>query len=430
MSDAPSSAEAPSPPRHIPTFLYIAGVWSLGVGLTVAALVVDGLRVDWTFAMVCLLAILTWWSGATTVETAVDGRVLLSFSNIVMLAAIALVGPAGAGIVGLLMGPLQRGEVPMRARVFNTGMSGTLGVLGSVAFLSTGGMRDSSDLVGAGSIIRHVGVPVLVAGLVHIAVNLVLLAGVVRLASGLPMRSQITRLLSSIGPAYLGYGIIAFLMVVLWQPAGLGPWSVLLVVAPLLVARWAFNQYAEEVKGHELALQVLVAAVEAKAPHLTGHSSRVAALSAQMAEHLGLRSHVVADIRLAGMLHDLGQTTMPTPVVRGSDAHSPALAEYPARGAAILGHLAFLRGSLDAVLRHRDVLGARAQRRYQPRDLPALVVGVADEFDLLTEVGTPDGLRLDEADAVQVVGRMPGVPAELVRALQHSLSRRRTAVTG
>lgn len=412
------------------TFLYIAVVWSLGVGLTAAALAVDGLRVDWTFAMACLLAVLTWWSGPTELETAIRGKILLSFSNIVLLASAALLGPAGAGIVGLVMGPLQRGEVPLRARVFNTGMSATLGVLGSAVFLFTGGMRDSSRLVGTTEIVRFIAVPVLVAGLVHLAVNLLLLAGVVRLAAGVPMRTQIARLLSTIGPAYLGYGFIAFLMVVLWEPAGLGPSSVVLVLAPLLVARWAYNQHAEEVKGHELALQVLVAAVEAKAPHLTGHSSRVAALSAQMAEYLGVRSHVVAEIRLAGMLHDLGQTTMPTPVVRGSDAHSPALAEYPARGAAILGHLAFLRGSLDAVLRHRQVLTGRALRRYQPRDLPALVVGVADEFDLLTEVGTPDGIRLGEGDAVETVGMMPGVPAEVLRALQHALSRRRTAVTG
>ena len=95
-------------------------------------------------------------------------------------------------------------------------------------------------------------------------------------------------------------------MVVLWGPAGLGWASVFLILPPLLVAQWAYGQYSEEVKGHERALDVLVAAVEAKAPHLVGHSGRVAELSASMAEHLGLRAQLVADVRVAGMLHDLG----------------------------------------------------------------------------------------------------------------------------
>ena len=120
--------------------------------------------------------------------------------------------------------------------------------------------------VGTWQIVREIGIPVLVADVVQFVVNLVLLAVVVRLAAGMPMRAQVGRLLGSSGPAHLGYGIIAFIMVVLWGPAGLGSASVFLILPPLVVAQWAYRQYAEEVKGHERALHVLVAAVEAKAP--------------------------------------------------------------------------------------------------------------------------------------------------------------------
>ncbi len=181
------------------------------------------------------------------------------------------------------------------------------------------------------------------------------------------MRNQMLRLLGSTGPAYLGYGAIAFLLVVLWQPARVGPASVALVLPPLLVARWAYLQYAEEFKGHERALHVLVAAVEAKAPHLTGHSERVADLSARMAEHLGLRGQVVADTRVAGMLHDLGQTTLPTPLVRGGEGTGGDLVRsYPARGAELLRDLSFLSGSLDAISRHREARLLDGRRRVRP----------------------------------------------------------------
>ncbi len=192
-------------------------------------------------------------------------------------------------------------------------------------------------LVGSWQIIRLIGLPLLMADLVQFAVNLVLVAIVVRLASGVPMREQVWRIVTTAGPAYLGYGVIAFIMVVLWGSAGLRSASVLLILPPLLVAQWAYRQYSEELKGHERALDVLVAAVEAKAPHLVGHSARVAELSASMAQHLGLRAQVVANVRVAGMLHDLGLTTLPTGLVRNTGVVGGAgLRGYPRRGARLL----------------------------------------------------------------------------------------------
>ena len=420
MSDTTTGTGAAPRRSGVATSLYITLVLCVGVGLTVAAVAVDGLRLDTTLAVMCLLAVATWWSGPTMV----GGRVLLSFSSIVMLAAIALLGPAGAGVVGLVMGPLQRGSWPLRARLFNTGMSATLGVLGSVAYLSAGGLRDSSQLRGATAILRHVGWPILVADLVHLVLNLALLAGVVRIAQGVPIRSQVASLLPTTGPAYLGYGAIAFLMVVLWEPADLGPASVLLVLPPLLVARWAYAQYAVEAKGHERALQVLVAAVETKAPHLVGHSARVAELSGHMAERLGLRGQVVADTRVAGMLHDLGLTTLPTALVRGSGpGDGVGLRSYPARGGELLQGLSFL-ASLDAISHPRAAVALPPLPGADDLALPSRIVGLADEYDLLTAVGTPDGVVLDAEEALARLRTTPAGRGDVLAALEHAVSRR------
>ncbi len=415
--DHAAGAPARSRRSGVGTAAYIGAVTVLGVGLTVAAIVVDGLVIDETFVVIALLAGLTWWSGAVVV----DGTVRLTFSSIVLLAAMALLGPAGAGLVGILMGPIQRGPVPVRARVFNTGMSACLGVLGGMAYRLAGGVADSSGLVGAQEILRQVGYPILVADLVQVAVNLLLLAGVLRLSDGVNIRPQAGRLLRTTGPAYLGYGVVAFLLVVLWQPAGLGPWSAVLVLAPLLVARWAYTQYAEEAKGHERALHVLVAAIEAKAPHLAGHSERVAELSARTAENLGLRSQSVQETRVAGMLHDLGQTSLPIGTVErvGPGSRSDPTG-YPARGADLLKDLTFLSGSLAAVAGHRNALTVDPGTH----GLPAAVVGLADEYDLLTEVGTPDGVVLAPSEALAVLRELPAAREDIVRALELALSRR------
>jgi hypothetical protein len=269
-------------------------------------------------------------------------------------------------------------------------------------------------------------VPILVADVAQVVANLLLFVGVYRVYEGGPVRSVAVRVLRSGLIANLGYGVVALLLVILWKPAGVGPASLLLVLAPLLVAHWAYVQYAEEMQARERALHVLVAAVEAKAPHLTGHSTRVADLSALMAQHLGLRTQVIADVKMAGMLHDIGQVTLPTSLVRGVRPDGMALSgTYPSRGASLLRGLSFLAGSLDAIVRHRVVL---ERRDVDAADIAPLVVGLADEFDLLTEVGTPDGTRLSREDALDRLRSAEPVRDSVLQALEQALTHRQTGV--
>ena len=400
--------------------VFVAVVFTAGLGATAAAIRIDGLVMDVALAVLLVLAVLTWWQGSIGLTT---NSVSLSFSSIVLVASMALVGPAGAGIVGILVGPLQRGKQPWRARLFNTGMFALLGVFGGVVYRAAGGVVGGAGLTGPWEIARAVGLPILVADVAQALANLLLIAMVVRLAQGVPMRTQIWRLLVTSGPNQLGYGVIAFILVVLWEPVGLGPFGVVLVLPPLLVARWAFNQYSDEVKGHERALGVLVGAVESKAPHLAGHSARVAQLSVHMAESLGLRPAVVADIRAAGMLHDLGLTTLPTATVRReSVGASVALGDYPQRGARLVQEVGFLAGSVDAVAHHREAVGSGAEGA--ALGLPALVVGLADEYDLLTEVGSPDGRVLTHDEAMAALRARSPDDHGLLPTLEQALVRR------
>ena len=400
--------------------VFVAVVFTAGLGATAAAIRIDGLVMDVALAVLLVLAVLTWWQGSIGLTT---NSVSLSFSSIVLVASMALLGPAGAGIVGILVGPLQRGKQPWRARLFNTGMFALLGVFGAVVYRAAGGVVGGAGLTGPWEIARAVGLPILVADVAQALANLLLIAMVVRLAQGVPMRTQIWRLLVTSGPNHLGYGVIAFILVVLWEPVGLGPFGVVLVLPPLLVARWAFNQYSDEVKGHERALGVLVGAVESKAPHLAGHSARVAQLSVHMAESLGLRPAVVADIRAAGMLHDLGLTTLPTATVRReSVGASVALGDYPQRGARLVQEVGFLAGSVDAVAHHREAVGSGAEGA--ALGLPALVVGLADEYDLLTEVGSPDGRVLTHDEAMAALRARSPNDHGLLPTLEQALVRR------
>ena len=237
------------------------------------------------------------------------------------------------------------------------------------------------------------GFPLIAVDIAQTLLNTVLLAGVIRIAQGTPARSVTLQLLSSSGPMVAGYGLLAFLLVVLWLPVGLGPFSVLLILAPMLGAWWAYRQYGEERDARERTLGVLVSAIETKAPHLEGHSARVAELSRAMAEDLGLGPGDVRDIRMAGMLHDLGQVALPRRVVLEHRPRRPGVPQLRRRGAQMLRGVSFLSGALDGIAHHAES-GAQPLKdgpgRWTPAVIAPHIVHVVDAFDLLTTFGDQD----------------------------------------
>ena len=409
-------------PRWAATTAYIAVVAAFAVCLGVVSQARYGLPDVPALGVFVLLALLH----VVLPDAVIEGRVRVSLASVVLLASQAIVGPAGVALVGAVLGLSQGRGLPRRNRVFNAAQFSLHGAVGGVAFLLAGGTTDPSRLVDVSGLVLNLALPLLVADVAQAVVNLLALAGVVRVAQGVPMRHQMLSVLRGTGVAYLGYGVIALILVVLWKPAGLGPVATVMVLAPLFVAQWAYRQHAEELRGQQRALEVLVAAVEAKAPHLAGHSARVAELSEHMAEHLGLTPRQVADTRVAGMLHDVGQTSLPTTLVRHLDLTDPdpdAGDDYAERGALILGDLGFLRGALDPIRRHRSALAGGPAS-----PLPARIVALADTYDLLTQVGTPSGPLYAPAHARDVLAARAAADPALVRALDHALARRSEAV--
>ncbi len=84
------------------------------------------------------------------------------------------------------------------------------------------------------------------------------------------------------------------------------------------VARHAEEMQRQKAQLEQLtlaALSALVRATEAKSPHLRGHSERVANLSEKMARRLGLGPEAVKEVRVAGLLHDIGMAQIQESIV-------------------------------------------------------------------------------------------------------------------
>ena len=378
---------APATPQFgAATHGYIICVWLFAVALGLVGVHVSGLPTDWPAVIVLASLGVTSW---VLRETNVGSRVQLSFISIVLLAAAVIVGPVGAALVGAA-GPLFERQ-RFIVRVFNVSLFSAMGSVGGLVYAMVGGIQAFQGSESATAILVSVGLPLIVADVSQCLLNAVLIAGVLRASTGARVRTQVRMLLSTSGLAYIGYGVIGFLFVVLWIPASVGWFSAILVLAPLAVAQWAFGQYGEELRAHDRTLRALVTAEEKKDPTNAGHSQKVAQLSEWLAEALGLGHKEIQDVRTAGMLHDIGKVAVPARYIRArralEDEDFVVIAEHAGAGVELVRGIEFLSGSLDGIAHHHeryDGLGYPAGLAGGDIPLVARIVAVADVFDALT----------------------------------------------
>jgi putative two-component system response regulator len=143
----------------------------------------------------------------------------------------------------------------------------------------------------------------------------------------------------------------------------------------------------------ELAtLGALIRVLEARDPHLKGHSQRVATLAMRVARALGLAEDEVADVRVAGLLHDIGMIAVPETIVQKesqlSEDEYALVQRHVEVGAGILEPLPSLERAAEYMLCHHERLnGSGYPRGLKGMEIPlaAQVLGVAETYASLTE---------------------------------------------
>ena len=368
-------------------------------------------------------------------EPTVTSRIGFSFLSIILLASGAILGPFGAWCVGLISVVIDRDrKVRWFQRVFNPAMTAIIGGVGGWAYALSRGSEDLASLAGLADIATELGLPLLIADVVQCLTNALLLSGVIHLYQGVPFLVFLRRVLVSSGVAYVGYGAIGFLFVILWFPARLGPFSAVLILAPLLAARWAFIQFGDELRSHERTVDTLVTALATKDPAAAERSLRVARLAEWVAEEMGLGPSQIGTVRYAAMLHEIGHLGVPTRLLRRprsslSDAERRIVDRHCVLGARMIEGIDFLEPARSGI-RHQ---GERFDGRGTPDGLSgaaipvvARVLAVVTAFEDV--VGRRGGGPVPWADALGALahdeGRFdPAVLLALRAALdKHGLS--------
>jgi len=137
--------------------------------------------------------------------------------------------------------------------------------------------------------------------------------------------------------------------------------------------------------------ETLINAMEAKDLYLRGHSQRVAELSGQLAEDLGLDATICEDLRVAGRLHDVGKIGIREAILnkpgRLTSEEFEHVKQHVQIGLDILAPLLHIKQPLKYVEHHHERWdGSGYPQRLAGEAIPmgARILCAADTFDALT----------------------------------------------
>ena len=361
------------------------------IGAVVAAAIVCVARgpldgIDWRQVAVLGLLLVACESMGTMVRAR---NVTWSPNTAAILAAVVLVGPVGAALVGSCALIVRPGR-PLQKRLFNAGMFALDGYLPGRVFLLAGvhvGIPHSTAF-------PQIIAPFAVATATHVMINYLLMWIVLSLTKGsgritLDFKLMVTE---------FGYGAFGLLIAGLWSV--LYAFAPVLVLIPLFVSRWAVAQFVEQQRAYEATVSALCQAVETKDFYTRGHSERVSRGSVMIAREIGMRGERVEAIRYAGMLHDVGKLGVPTQVLQKTgkltDEEYAAIQLHPMRGLEIVREIGFLDEALAGIMHHHERIDGRGYPMGLAGDeIPefARVLAVADAFDAMTSTRSYRGAR-------------------------------------
>lgn len=326
---------------------------------------------------------------AESISTSVSagGKAGISPSSAVSLAAVVLVGPVGAAVVGFASCLAVRRQAAVK-RAFNGAQFALAAYVSGHVYLMCGGVVGELGREDFPAVV----LPYAAAVLTHSVLNSLLVAILLGTLgqAGRRGRGRFNwRPLAAVELSSMGYQMLGLAIAAVW--GGVGLIAPLLVLLPLFIARWAFAQQADEVRAHEATLATLCQAVETKDYYTRGHCMRVAEGAAMIARELGMSAERVQKIRYAGMLHDIGKLGVPTKVLQKTgkltDEEYAAIKLHPTRGYEIVREIGFLDEALAGIRHHHERLDGRGYPMgLVGMEIPesARVISVADVFDCLT----------------------------------------------
>jgi putative nucleotidyltransferase with HDIG domain len=309
----------------------------------------------------------------------------MTIASILDIGAILLFGPWVAGALDLVTTvPAQMLILRQRPgeAALNAGLYASTTILAGCAYLAAGGA------LGAPHLVRDL-LPVLIAGSLYFMLNTGAVSLVLATRTGEePGRVWRHQFRDGLPQHALSIGF-GLLFAQVRVAAGIP--GVLLLVLPLLFARYALQLYADLKEDLVSFVRALSVALDAVDPYTHEHSVRVAGYAVRVARHLGLREDEVETIHYAALCHDIGKIAQSPSVIRKPDAldeeERRLMMRHPEAGARIVGQIRALRAAAGMVRTHHWRPDGRGYPRgLKAEDVPlgARIIHACDAFDAMS----------------------------------------------
>jgi len=365
-----------------------------------------------------------------------------SASSAATLAAVVLLGPVGATIVGA-SAVLTLRSLRITDRLFNGAMYALAGFTAGLTYAaishwiamtpgwSIGSLIARRPSIPAGTVVPLL-VPFAAAAIVHVVINYGVIRQRLRLQrSGrhaAPLAGTGTNLLPLLA-SDLGLSSFGLLIAALWPVFG---WfAAVIVLVPLSVARWAIGQLAEQDEARAATLATFCQAVGIKDLYTRRHGERVAHGAGLIARHIGVETERVEAVMVAGLLHDVGKLGVPTRVLAKdgplTDEEAAAIQLHPRAGVTMVHKIQFLGEALGGILHHHERMDGRGYPMgLAGNEIPefARIIAIADAFDSMTS-GRSYRNAMDRSEALAELRKCAGSQFDpvLVEAFVAALSR-------
>jgi hypothetical protein len=322
-------------------------------------------------------------------------------SSSATLAAVVLLGPVPAALVGATALLSMQRQLRLAERMFNGAMYALAGLAAGGAYVACKGalMTCSGTQSGCKAPLgppgtEHFAAILLAfaaAATVHVLVNHGLIWGVYRLnrESGMWRRDRLESSMALLLASDLGYASLGLVIASLWEI--MGWFAAALVLVPLFVARWAMGQFSEQQRAYAATMDALCQAVETKDYYTRGHGDRVSRGAVMIANEIRMSAARTEAIKFAGMLHDVGKLGVPTQVLQKTgpltEDEFAAIQLHPMRGLEIVREIGFLYEALNGIMHHHERIDGRGYPMgLAGHEIPefARIIAVADAFDSMT----------------------------------------------
>jgi response regulator RpfG family c-di-GMP phosphodiesterase len=160
-------------------------------------------------------------------------------------------------------------------------------------------------------------------------------------------------------------------------------------------------------KGFITSIRVFANLIEMREGVMAGHSHRVADLSRNIAQQMGVKDAEAQDVFLAALLHDVGKIGLPDyllekPFANLTNEERLEVIKHPVKGQTALMALEQLNGAAKLIRSHHeryDGLGYPDKLRGLEIPLGARIIALANEYDAV-QIGMLLSKRLKQSDAV------------------------------